>query len=282
MDKKVEAAAVFPTEDQKICETLLGVALRRNDKEKALPELVVALARQFLGAPYQPQTIEREGAEILVANLRAFDCVTFVESILALALAIKSGKANCPNYLAQLKKIRYRRGRIAGYPSRLHYFTDWLWDNEHKGLVINMTERLGGIPVNKNLVELTRHRDDHPPLQDDAVFRKMQRVEAACSRRTFHFIPKERWREAEGGVADGDIIAITTNREGIDVLHVGFAVLVNKKVRLLHASSKAGAVVLSTITLNCYLRERRSRSGVIVARLRTPSSLPQGNGVENG
>jgi hypothetical protein len=267
VDKKKEAAAVFLPEDRKICETMLGAAAERKDKEKTLPELAVSLGKQFLGAPYQPQTLEREGVEILVANLRAFDCMTFVESVIALALAIKSGETDYQYYLEKLKKMRYRRGLIDGYPSRLHYFTDWLRDNEHKGLVVDMTARFGGIPVNKSIDELTRHRDDHPPLQDDAIFRKMQKVEAACSRRAFHFIPKERWGETEGGIADGDLIAITTNREGIDVLHVGFAVLVKKKTHLLHASSKAGAVVLSDVTLNGYLREKRSRTGIIVARL---------------
>ncbi|MBW6485187.1 MAG: DUF1460 domain-containing protein [Syntrophobacterales bacterium] len=267
MDKKREAAVFLP-EDRKICETLLGAAAERKDNEKTLPELAVSLGKQFLGAPYQPQTLEREGGEILVANLRAFDCMTFVESVIALALAIKSGETDCQCYLEKLKKIRYRGGLIDGYPSRLHYFTDWLGDNEHKGLAVDMTSRLGGLPVNKSFNELTRHRDDHPPLQDDAIFRKMQKVEAACSRRAFHFIPKERWGETEGGIADGDLIAITTNREGIDVLHVGFAVLVKKKAHLMHASSKAGAVVLSDVTLNGYLREKRSRTGVIVGRLR--------------
>jgi hypothetical protein len=95
----------------------------------------------------------------------------------------------------------------------------------------------------------------------------MRRVEAACSRKTFYFIPKERWRQAEKKIEDGDIIGIASNRAGIDVIHVGFAVRINKKIRLLHASSKSGAVVLSTATMNHYLRARSSRTGVIVARL---------------
>ena len=266
-DKKSEAGAVFLPRDRKICETLLGSAAKRGDKKKPLAELAVSTGRYFFGAPYQPQTLEGEGSETLVVNLRTFDCMTFVESVIALALTIKSGKAAFPAYLATLKKIRYRKGRIDGYPSRLHYFTDWLWDNGRMGFVSDITSSSGGVPVKKSLEEITRSRNDHPPLQDDTAFRKMLKVEAVCSRRTFHFLPKENWREAEGRIENGDIIAITSNREGIDVIHVGFAVRINKKVRFLHASGKSGAVVLSTVTLNRYLQERRSRTGVIVARL---------------
>ena len=265
--RKDKADAVFLPEDLNICEVLLGAAAKRNDKESSLPELAVSLGRRFIGAPYQSQTLESAGAETLVANLRAFDCMTFVESVIALALSLKSGKTKFADYLLTLKKLRYRNGRIDGYPSRLHYFTDWLRESGRKGLVSDITSLLGGIPVRKNLDELTHHRNDHPPLQDETAFRKMREAETACSLRTFHFIPKDRWLCAEKKIEDGDVIAITSNREGIDVLHVGFAVLVNKKARLLHASSKAGTVVLSAVTLNSYLREKRSRTGVIVGRL---------------
>jgi len=265
--RKYKVDAIFLPEDLNICEALLGAAGKRRAKEKSLPELAVSLGRHFIGAPYQSQTLESAGAETLVANLRTFDCMTFVESVIALAFSIKSGKIKFADYLLTLKRLRYRDGRIDGYPSRLHYFTDWLWEGGCKGFVSDITSLLGGIPVRKNLDELTRQSEHHPPLQDETAFRKMREAETACSLRTFHFIPKERWLCAEKKIEDGDVIAITSNREGIDVLHVGFAVLVNKKARLLHASSKAGAVVLSAVTLNSYLREKRSRTGVIVGRL---------------
>ncbi len=267
-DKSRKTEPFSPPGDREICEALLGAAARRNDREKSLPGLAVSLGRLFLAVPYQSQTLACGGSEALVVNLRAFDCVTFVENIIALAFTIKSGKTAFADYAATLNRIRYRRGLIEDYSSRLHYFTDWIRDNGRKGLLSDMTSRLGGIAVKKNLDHLTSHRNDYPPLQDDAVFRKMQRVESSCSHRTFHFIPKEGWREAEEKIEEGDILAITADKQGIDVSHVGFAVLVNKRVRLLHASSKSGSVVLSTVTLNRYLQERRSRTGVIVVRLK--------------
>jgi hypothetical protein len=267
MTSATKVETFFEEQDRVLCETLLGTAAERNDKQKTLPELVLLLSRHFLGTPYEAETLERGASEALVVNLRAFDCVTFVENVIALALAIKSGATAFTDYLTTLMKIRYRNGHIYDYSSRLHYFTDWIWDNGRKGFLADITSRIGGIPVKKNLNQMTSHRNDHPSLRDDATFLKMQGVETSCARRTFYFIPKDRWRQAEEKIEDGDIMGITSNKAGIDVIHVGFASLVNRKVRLVHASSRSGAVVLSDATMNHYLRERSSRTGIIVARL---------------
>jgi hypothetical protein len=263
-----QAEASFLPEDRALCEELLEDAAGRYDAEtKPLPLIAVVLGLHFLGAPYCPQLLGMGTVEVLAVDLRSFDCVTFVESVTALALTIQSGRKTFGDFLSMLEKIRYRNGWINGYPSRLHYFTDWIWDNEQKGLLCDVTSALGGIPVKKRFSFITSGRQECPPLRNDTVFQEMARVEAVCSNRPFYVIPKERWREAEGRIEDGDILAIATNRKDIDVLHVGFAVRVNKKIRLLHASSKIGRVALSESTLAGYLREKSSRTGVIVARV---------------
>jgi len=45
----------------------------------------------FPGAPYQTGTLEMPGREKLVVNLHAFDCTTFVETVLALARCAAAG-----------------------------------------------------------------------------------------------------------------------------------------------------------------------------------------------
>ncbi len=257
----------FQPEDRILCEALLASAAKNGDSLKTVPGIAVMLAKHFIGSPYSPQLLNTGIAESLVANLHSFDCATFVENVVAMSLTIKSGGTELPHYLHMLEKIRYRNGRMNGYPSRLHYFTDWIHDNEKKGILADVTAVLGGIPVKKRLSFITSGRRDCPPLRDDAVFLEMLRAEDACTSRGFHAIPKHAWRKAEAQVEDGDIIAIVSNRDDIDVLHVGFAVRVNQKTRLLHASSKTGSVVISDATLNGYLQEKSSRTGVVVARL---------------
>ena len=48
------------------------------------------------------------------------------------------------DFIKNLETIRYRNGVLDGYPSRLHYFTDWIRNNEQKGLVRDITSELGG------------------------------------------------------------------------------------------------------------------------------------------
>ena len=43
---------------------------------------------------------------------------------------------------------RYRDGTCTGaYLSRLHYLEDWLYDNNRRGLVADLTRSLGGVNV---------------------------------------------------------------------------------------------------------------------------------------
>jgi len=253
-------------EDREICEALLAAARRRGDGGAPLSGLIASVGRHFLGAPYEAGTLERKGPEELVVNLRAFDCVTLVESVIALAGLIGAGMTGFADFTAALTRIRYRGGRLNGYASRLHYFTDWLCDNGRKGIVRDITGEIGGIPLRKSFHSLTDRRGEQPALDNAATFRRMRIVEAACSRRTLPYIPKRAFREAECRIEEGDIIAITTDGDGIDVSHTGIAIRVHRSLRLLHASSRAGKVVLSDATLCGYLQARRSRTGIIVGR----------------
>ncbi|MFH2119608.1 MAG: N-acetylmuramoyl-L-alanine amidase-like domain-containing protein [Pseudomonadota bacterium] len=257
---------IFLQEDREICKALLEKARERGDSARSVGDLIVEVGLHFLGAPYETGTLEKKGPEGLVVNLRAFDCVTFVENAVILAGMIWAGKTAFGDYAAALERIRYRGGRRNGYPSRLHYFTDWLRDNGRKGVIREITRDLGGIPFRKAFHELTDHREDRPPLRGAAAFRRMRIVEAACSRRTLHCVPKADLPGIEKRIENGDIIAVTTNADGIDVSHTGIAVRGPRGLHLLHASSAAGKVVLSDETLYRYLISRRALTGIIVGR----------------
>lgn len=266
LHKRKGGKVIYSPEDRAICETLLRSAKERGDREKPLSELVLAAGRHFLGAPYGSGTLEKEGPEELVVNLRVFDCVIFVENAVVLAGLIRSGKTAFDDYAAALEQIRYRRGRCDGYASRLHYFTDWLHNNSRKGLVRDITHEIDGVPLRKTFHALTDRREDHIGLNDPDAFRRLRIIEGICSRRPLFFIPKAHLGSAEQRLTDGDIIAITTDERGLDICHVGLSVRLRGKTHLLHASSAAGRVVLSEIPLDHYLQARRSRTGMIVGR----------------
>jgi len=245
-------------------------ALSRNFgrvKAGAAGERILALGRHFLDAPYASKTLETDGPEALVINLRQFDCFTFVEHCIALTRLFSSHRVSFARYREALTCIRYRRGRLDGYASRLHYFSDWLFDNQRKGILKDISFALGGQPFLKKIHFMTAHPDQYSALKDRDVYRQLQAAERRMQRRVRHYIPKAALKTMEGRIADGDLIGITTRTEGLDVTHAGIAVYVGQRLHLLHASSLAGRVVISSETIDRHLNDNETCSGIMVARM---------------
>jgi len=228
--------------------------------------LIVEIGRLFLGAPYKAATLEASGKEKLIANLSGFDCTTFVETVLALAGCVLHGKITQVEFRKTLKFIRYRQGIISGYSSRLHYFTDWLRDCEKKKILKDISRRFDSRAQRKKINYMTTDRGAYPALKNEDEFQKMLVVEKNISRRVFSFINKGKVSVQRAKIQNGNIIAFTTNQEGLDVAHVGFALWQGKNLHLLHASSKEGGVVISEKTLAAYLKSNKKFTGIIVAR----------------
>ena len=245
--------------------------IRFLDKGKTSPkfpgDLVLKIGKFFVGAPYKIGTLETNKTEHLVVNLREFDCVTFVENMVAITWFLRSRERSFESFQRLLQKIRYRGGRLEGYSSRLHYFSEWIHDNQKKGILKDVTRKIGGRPFRKAINFMTTHPDLYPLLKNAANFRSMKSGEERISRRSLFFIPKKDLGHFEDRIRDGDLIAITTNTEGLDVQHVGLAARVRNRIHLLHASSTEGKVVLSKKTLYRYLMQSKIRSGIMVARL---------------
>ncbi|QIP15864.1 DUF1460 domain-containing protein [Spirosoma aureum] len=248
---------------------------------KTPSETAVNIGRQFLGRPYIPHTLDISPTEQLVVNFREFDCTTYLETVVAMTLAWHdlADRSN-PVLLDQsfrkfLTKLRYRDGRIDGYASRLHYFSDWLQDNERKGLLTDVTRELpGNISVAKSVSYMTTATYKYPRLTDPVILKQVAQAEATISQKPFYFIPKKNIRQAEAQLREGDIIMLTAARPGLDMKHVGLAVKhPDGRIHLLHASSDQGAVVITSYPLSDYLLWHKQLSGIRVARLRTSSGL---------
>lgn len=227
---------------------------------------VLFFANQFVGTPYVAGTLEEGSRETLIVHLDKLDCTTYVETVLALALADKEGKRNFGDFKEALQRIRYRGGKIDGYASRLHYFSDWIEDNERKGIVRERTRDLdGAVPVMPHLNFMSAHPQNYRRLKDDPVqLAGIVRREEALKHLRVFYIPKEKMKDAPGkpAVENGDVIAITTNIQGLDVVHTGFACRVGGKLHLLHASSAKKKVILDVQPLYDYSKNKKSHTGV--------------------
>jgi len=253
--------------DRRILKKLIRFLHKGKTSPKFPGDLVLKIGKFFIGAPYRIGTLETNKTEHLVVNLREFDCVTFVENVVAITWLLRSRERSFESFQRLLQKIRYRRGRLQGYSSRLHYFSEWIHDNQKKGILKDVTKKIGGKPLRKAINFMTTHPGLYPPLKNAANFRSMDSVEKRISRRPLFFIPKKDLRRWEDRICDGDLIAVTTNTKGLDVQHVGLAARVKNRIHLLHASSTEGKVVLSKKTLYRYLMQSKIRSGIMVARL---------------
>lgn len=242
---------------------------------KTPSETAVNVGRNLLGSPYVPHTLDQNATEQLVVNFRAFDCTTYLETVLAVAFAHHALPPNAPLtqveplFRRYLTKLRYRNGHIDGYASRLHYFSDWLRDNERKGLLTDLTPSLPGrMLVAKPVTYMTQATYRYPSLRDPAVLRQMVLAETALNQQSFYFIPKKNIRLIESQLHEGDIVMLTAARPGLDMKHVGLAVRQpNGRIHLLHASSEQGRVVISALSLSDYVLRHKRLSGIRVARI---------------
>ena len=204
-------------------------------------------AKQMLGVPYVAGTLDGNEEEQLVVRTDALDCTTFVEAVLAFCIADKRGERDFEGFKKALTDVRYRDGILNGYTSRLHYFSDWIRNNEQMGFVKECTsETACAQPKELWLDFMTTHVDSYLPMKKDAsLVEEMAAQEKNWQGTVVSYIPKEKLdlSSDELKIKDGDVLALVTNIKGLDIVHVGFAFWREGKLHLLHASSSAKKVI---------------------------------------
>ena len=204
-------------------------------------------AKKMLGVPYVAGTLDGNEEEQLVVLVDSLDCTTFVETVLAFCIADKRGERDYEGFKKALTHVRYRDGILNGYTSRLHYFSDWILNNEQMGFVKECTsETACSLPKELWLDFMTTHVDSYLPMKKNPeLVKEMASHEKNWQGTVVSYIPKEKLNLPPEGlkIKDGDVLALVTNIKGLDVVHVGFAFWKEGKLHLLHASSSAKKVI---------------------------------------
>lgn len=230
-------------------------------------------ARAFIGVPYVAHTLEVNDTEQLVVNTRELDCTTLVENVTALTLCARQEVYTFQNFIDNLTAIRYRDGVINGYTSRLHYFTEWIVDNTKKGIVSEIqspqtvfkavqTINIGFMSAHP---EYYRHLKANPELIAD-----IRASEKAVNGMTFRYIPKNSIPNSKAmrdAIHNGDIIAITCKKAGLDIAHLGFAAWHKDGLHLLNASMIHKKVIEEPMLLSAYLSKHPSHTGIRIIRI---------------
>lgn len=222
----------------------------------------------FLKTPYVGGTLDINNREKLVINLGELDCLTFVENGIALYSCKAQNTITEIQFANNIKNLRYRNGEIKDYTSRLHYSSDWIYDNISKGMVKDVTKELGGRKFEPNVSFMSTHPSKYKALKDGQLVPTIKTIEKKINQRQYYYIPKKNVANIQNKLHDGDIIFITTDYKGLDISHVGFAIIKDKTTHLLHASSTHKKVIISEKSLHNYLAGIKHDTGIIVCRLK--------------
>ena len=231
-------------------------------------------ARKFKGVPYVAHTLEVNDREKLVVNTRQLDCTTLVETVAALTICSHSQRLSWTDYLATLRSLRYRHGVIDGYPSRLHYFSDWIRDKVEMGLVSDVQSPNPPFTAVQQIAVgyMSEHPQSYKALKaNPALVSVIRQQEQALTGQTARYIPKAEVSNSQlmrQTIKDGDIIAITTSKSGLDIAHLGFAVWRQDGLHLLNASQIHRKVVEEPMTLRYYLTKHPTFTGIRIVRIK--------------
>lgn len=155
-------------------------------------KLLLHIARGFLGIPYVAKTLEVNPKESLVVNLRQLDCTTYVENVLAVYECVKNNRTSYADYLYFLRMIRYVGGTVS-YPTRQHYFTEWIEENTKKGFVreVNAPNPPFNTRQTLRINFMSTHTEAYPMLKKNPeMVKPIAQMEQRLSGKTYMYIPK--------------------------------------------------------------------------------------------
>ncbi len=268
----VFSQSIYTQADVDVCRSKFEFAVEKNLAKLPINEVIISIAKSFIGTDYAANTLEKGEKESLVIYLTGLDCYTFLESSLVLARCIKEGKTSFQDYENELTKIRYRSGRIDEYPSRLHYFSDWIYDMNRRSIGKDITKEIGGVPYKKKINFMSTHIDSYRQLKDNPKFvNEIAAIEKQISSRKYFYIPQEKISSFEKRIENGDIIGITTNVDGLDIAHTGIAIRMDdRRIHLLHAPNAGYKVQITEKPLADYIKENKKQTGIMVLRAVEP------------
>ena len=250
-------------QDRALAEKVLSEL--KSHPSEAPGEQMLRAAKALLGQPYVTGTLEELPEEKLGIYLTRTDCILFVETCLGLVRAARQG-GDFETFAGEILQSRYRNGVCTCYEDRLHYTTEWARQGEKRGTIENVSEALGGVPLNHPVHYMSTHPESYPRMKDvDAI----AAIERRINEKTSTYIPKAKLAGALPGIRSGDILFFNTRIDGLDISHCAIALVEKgRPVRFIHASTGAKKVIVEEKTLAEYVMGRKALTGIEVYRVR--------------
>ncbi|MGQ9818957.1 MAG: N-acetylmuramoyl-L-alanine amidase-like domain-containing protein [Candidatus Kapaibacteriales bacterium] len=260
----------FTLNENEIFNKIINKSQKEQWRILPIGELIGKIGLELIDLPYIEHTLEVGPEEKCIVTFNGFDCVTFFEVTLCMARIIKKGLNSFEDLISEVTYTRYRNGKIVDYASRLHYTSDWIFDNIRKKVISDKTKDLGGEEIKFNVFYMSRFANTYPSLKNNPEqINKIIVIEKNINKRKYHFIPKVIIPSIERKLNTGDIIAIVTRKEGLDYSHIGLIYKEMDKARFLHSSSKKKKVILDD-TISNYLLSSKDSFGITILEALEP------------
>src|SRR5881409_925550 len=194
-ESRLPFSTIFKGQDQ--FNRLVAKAKAGNWKALPIGERTAAVGQALVGTRYKHFTLEIDNRiESPSVNFQGIDCWTFFETALGFARMLNEPESNWTpeRMLYYVELDRYRGGQCTGaYLSRLHYLEDWLYDNNRRGLVADLTRSLGGVSVAHSAREMTSGwRHYRYLVYNRSLLRPLAQMEDDVSSRPLYEIPTSR------------------------------------------------------------------------------------------
>jgi hypothetical protein len=263
----------------------------RNFEDKVEAEALIAATRHmpiqtrveriseyFLGRQYHPDTKARLAptppgkknrkpkkkkeatnpepipVKIFPTSLTHLDCMTYVEHVLAFAAADKPDYTG--SFLPRLVDVMYDSG---GKPlfshQRKHFTSVWGDRNERKGYLINVARGHPLAQVRKVLLN---------KVGTNRTFYVEDRFMISSSPQTVHYFPTAVVSAGKAPLASGDVLALVTHKEGLDVTHMAFYIEKDGRRIFRHASLLKNRVIDDDFLT--YVQAKKGLLGIMVFR----------------
>lgn len=210
-------------------------------------ERIVFLSSGLLGTAYRDSTLTGsiDTAEVFVIDLEGVDCFTFIDYVEAMRLS-----CSFREFVENLKTVRYKEGKVA-FPERNHFFTDWT--ENRAGLIEDVTGKIGAQQASCIIKTLNKREDGTPfikglnPCERQLTFIRADAIDDSVISR----------------MKNGDYAGIYSEKQGLDVSHVGIIIRQEKSTLFRHASSAAENKRVIDQDLRKYMKDK---PGIIILR----------------
>ncbi len=266
IDAKPLTEMALSPPDQINFQRIMKYARDHDLSQRPIGNVMQAIAEQLLGTPYQEKLLDSSSTETLTLSLQKLDCVLFIESVLAITRGIIKQDYSTSTYIQNIQEQRYINGKLNGYCSRLHYFSEWLVENQKRNIVKSLTAELDGVPLNKTLNFMSTHWQTYPQLAHSEANRHcISKMESTLDNASIRYIPTNQIPSKFAALKSGDVIAIATKVPGLDVTHTGLVYRSqNGDIGLIHSAPVRGVMI--SPNLQRYVERLDDAIGILVAR----------------